>query len=658
MALATVTVTYDLSDLVGTDFDARRTKVWATTNIDGDTVIDTVGNQIRLGDGKGTVADDGTGSITLWAPGTGSNPDSWQTYIHVDYPRAANRDRKIRTFGPFTITTNADLADLVEEQEVPPTYITTVTAALDAKVADAQAARDLAQQYRDQAHDISNISTPDTLVAALVPTSSGSATSSALNTAIDARVPVADTTTPGKVELATTTETTTGTDTVRATTPAGVKAALDAGIATPKWKATTAYAAGAIVLAPDNTLVKANTAFTSSASYNAANWTNAVDYEDGYATPLLPKYRMRPGYLDRWYTALTAVKNKTGSAKILCIGDSTTNGVGGGSESTFAQIASWPSYLASVLDGSVAATVHGLAVPPSLSTSIVGDTRWTFPTAPNGWQWRLSDALNAYVGLGGKGANVKAGPTATLPATFADSRIFADRFDVYIVETDSATGATFSFQATGGTAVTGASTGAAAKGIRKVTVNAATASFSNVLSMTRTGGTGDLYIVGIEPYLSTGNTIRVANAGVSGSDTQSWVDFPNANNTLTWNSAAVIKAYAPNLTIIDLGINDAGASRTSSAFMTNLNVLITAALVSGEVLIKTPIPANGRDALLGDYRSAVLGADRAVIDLLAFYGTHARMSTRGWKYDDLHGTDAGYRAVGRAVGKALCPEVS
>lgn len=46
--------------------------------------------------------------------------------------------------------------------------------------------------------------------------------------AADVAVPTASTTTQGKIEIATNTETTTGTDTSRATTPAGVKAAIDA----------------------------------------------------------------------------------------------------------------------------------------------------------------------------------------------------------------------------------------------------------------------------------------------------------------------------------------------------------------------------------------------------------------------------------------------
>jgi peptidoglycan/xylan/chitin deacetylase (PgdA/CDA1 family) len=41
----------------------------------------------------------------------------------------------------------------------------------------------------------------------------------------------------------------------------------------PKWKAATAYAAGDKVVSPSGDIVSALTAFTSGASYNAANWT-------------------------------------------------------------------------------------------------------------------------------------------------------------------------------------------------------------------------------------------------------------------------------------------------------------------------------------------------------------------------------------------------
>jgi len=102
--LPTATITFNIADLAGVDFDAARTRVSAATNIPDETVIDTLGNEIRLGPGKGIINADGTGSITVWTPGAGSNPVSWQTYIKIDYPRATDGFHVVRTFGPFTVT--------------------------------------------------------------------------------------------------------------------------------------------------------------------------------------------------------------------------------------------------------------------------------------------------------------------------------------------------------------------------------------------------------------------------------------------------------------------------------------------------------------------------------------------------------------------------
>ena len=86
MPLTQTTVAFDVSDYASVDFDARRTKVYATNNVDGGTVIDTDGNHIYLGSGTGTIGTNGTGTITVPTPGTGSNPATWQTSIHIDYP--------------------------------------------------------------------------------------------------------------------------------------------------------------------------------------------------------------------------------------------------------------------------------------------------------------------------------------------------------------------------------------------------------------------------------------------------------------------------------------------------------------------------------------------------------------------------------------------
>jgi hypothetical protein len=135
VALSTATISYNLADMVGADFDPTQAQVWVTTNVPGGAIADTVGNAVRLGDGVGSLAADGTGSLSVWVPGAGSNPASWQTTIHVSYSPRRDGWRPVqRDFGPFTITANADLADLVAEQEVPPTYLAGVVTQLQAMI--------------------------------------------------------------------------------------------------------------------------------------------------------------------------------------------------------------------------------------------------------------------------------------------------------------------------------------------------------------------------------------------------------------------------------------------------------------------------------------------------------------------------------------------
>lgn len=169
MALTQAVISFDISDYAGADFDARRTKVYATNNVVGGAVIDTDGNKVYLGSGNATIAADGTGSISVPIPGTGSNPASWQTTIHVDYPdRNTARGRTTRSFGPFTTTASANLADLVPEQEVPAEYVTLVTAQLDAKVTEAETAATSAAASAAQAKSVAEIDTSDALVTTLV----------------------------------------------------------------------------------------------------------------------------------------------------------------------------------------------------------------------------------------------------------------------------------------------------------------------------------------------------------------------------------------------------------------------------------------------------------------------------------------------------------
>lgn len=59
-----------------------------------------------------------------------------------------------------------------------------------------------------------------------------------------------------------------------------------------------------------------------------------------------------------------------------------------------------------------------------------------------------------------------------------------------------------------------------------------------------------------------------------------------------YTSLTSIKAYAPNLTIVMLGINDAQSSEAVSTYSTNIQTLITTAKLSGDVIIMSPVPSD------------------------------------------------------------------
>ncbi len=99
------TIHFDASDYCGTDFDARRVKLWATNNAEDQTIHDPDGH-VYIGSGNGTIAADGQASITVPVPEAGWNPITCQTTLHLDYPdrnSRARNGRETKTFGPFTV---------------------------------------------------------------------------------------------------------------------------------------------------------------------------------------------------------------------------------------------------------------------------------------------------------------------------------------------------------------------------------------------------------------------------------------------------------------------------------------------------------------------------------------------------------------------------
>lgn len=338
-------------------------------------------------------------------------------------------------------------------------------------------------------------------------------------------------------------------------------------------------------------------------------------------------YRVGRSDLPGWRKARARVLGRAGDAKVLCIGDSTVWGSG----ATVAGPESWPGRLAAVLRGMGLPSAQGLSAPPIAAAT---DARWAPGT---GWP----DARNfGFAGVTAWRANSPAGNLV-----YADPDVVADRFDVYYMRNTSF--GTLTMTATGGSAVVQNTAGAA--GILKATVSAASPSAANALTI---AATGQVYVVAIEPWLSTTSTIRIGNAGVPSTTLLSW------NDATTFKSLQAIAAYAPDLTIIGLGVNDAGttgAGIDAATYMSRLSGLVTAAALTGDVVCLTPVPSQtaSQAASEASYQAALIASTYPVIDLFGRAGSYAAMNALGFMADDRHPNSRGYGDLVLPIAAAL-----
>lgn len=344
-----------------------------------------------------------------------------------------------------------------------------------------------------------------------------------------------------------------------------------------------------------------------------------------------------------WRKKLAQVRAGTSDAKLLCLGDSTTYGyVAPPNNVPTPAIESYPSDLATMLRSYFAPAYVGLGIPKQQSGTSV-DGRWSYGT---GWAAAPGDGI----GWAGQEVVKAAASSGNLVYTPGPSAGPCDIFDVYYV----ANGATppFTIQATGGSVVT--VTPGAQNGIFKATCTAGSAVDTNAVTIVTTAAAGSRRIVGVESYHSATRRIRVGNVGVGGSSSVGWASTSNA-----YKSLACIAAYAPDLTIIDLGLNDMPAPNTSpSTFVANLTAIIDACRLSGDVILMVPPPpqiggssnlTDGYAALIPTYAPLATSKATGLIDIASRWGSYAALNPLGYYSDTLHPSRIGYGDMAQAV---------
>lgn len=362
----------------------------------------------------------------------------------------------------------------------------------------------------------------------------------------------------------------------------------------------------------------------------------------------VPAANMRPSLLAKWRAALG--NTATSPARILCVGDSTTRGVGSGVDG----LSGWPNYLSKKLNARGLSAADGLVLPEYDRGTQTADTRLAYGS---GWSVTTVGSNLFWGGVGAFwfGTAGGAGTLVFSPGTTCDT------FDIYY-ETASNTGS-FTATPTGASGTVINTNGGL--GLGKTTVNAAALSNTNTLTLSAPTG-NNVVIVGVEAYNRTSPQILVGNAGISTSYAANQV----STNNQTWSNEAqtpvgpldCIKKYAPNLSIIDLaGINDIAVGASLAAFETGIQAVIAACQASGDVILMTETPTyTGYDTggLQPQIVSYLQGLGLPIIDTYNRWGGQPNYSTAfGENYyfaaSNNHPSTLGYNDKAEAVVAAL-----
>jgi hypothetical protein len=184
-----VDLTIPAKDIIGSTFDARRAYVWIEANTPGSVIV-VDGTNVRVGGRRENVGTDGTVTLAgLVATDSADNPETFEYRVTMVFtPKGAKSQQTIIT-STFPLTATANLAAIPEAWDditAPPSWRSAFRDEMEALVAEAEAARDAAV-------DLSNIDTPDELVATLLanPASATGAAATATLVTRDETLPAA-----------------------------------------------------------------------------------------------------------------------------------------------------------------------------------------------------------------------------------------------------------------------------------------------------------------------------------------------------------------------------------------------------------------------------------------------------------------------------------
>ncbi len=350
-------------------------------------------------------------------------------------------------------------------------------------------------------------------------------------------------------------------------------------------------------------------------------------------------YNFNPVNLPYLRRAVARVQSGAANGVILCLGDSTTCGLGAGSGvlSPGVTAKNWPTKLAQLLT-SIGITANANSFFGDHNTTGIGGTLGDYdPRISFGAGWTVlgSGFGNA---LGGQpfyfnGSPVGVNFTPGVPTdTVVTHSMPYSGMGTLLVKNGATIIGTHALP-TSGTAM--------------VAYSDAAVLGSNTYTWIP-NNTTNVWFAGALCYNSAVKELSIINAGICSITTAAY-------NTALHGYSPInhIAFLAPDCTIINMGINDWTGATSLTTFLSSYQALITAAAASGDVILVIPAPSQntvlGQQAYVNAIYALAKTNNLPVVDLFAKWTSYEVSNPLGYYANYLHPNALGYSDEARAL---------
>jgi len=278
------------------------------------------------------------------------------------------------------------------------------------------------------------------------------------------------------------------------------------------------------------------------------------------------------------------VKINAGSCRVNAIGDSTT----------FGEFSTGPANTGDLVSGSYPARLSqylNSAILPSQHDSFMGAGQ-----SSAGNSALFNDAR--IVSTGWTGASVTTGGNLFTAASTANLAFTptgqVNQFTLWWAVVGANNG-TFSWAVDAGTPTNITENGT--NGVFSTVIPAGTLG-THVLHLNWVSGV--VFFVGVEAVNTAVGSVNIISAGNPGASSTAW-----NNATAAWSPIPAVVAQAPDVILLDLGINDWLQSVPVATFTSNMQTLINAWKANSDIVLITPAPSSIPDAPLAKQQQYV-----------------------------------------------------